>query len=175
MVYIFEVLSPDVSDFKRLVHIDSNHTFEDFHLLIQASCRFDSSQMASFYLIHGARRHTIEVSSLSSSGDGAKMHGMKKTRIGELVCDEGQKLMYVYDFFNDSYLYIELKGKIMKTELNEPFVAYERGKAPSQFSIIDFDSTDVDVAEADELYQSFGDLEDYYEIYGEMDADKWGL
>lgn len=175
MIYIFEVLSPDVSDFKRLIHIDSNHTFEDFHLLIQASCEFDTSQLASFYLINGARRHSIEIGFLDTSGNDPKKPGMKKTKLGDFVSHEGQKLMYVYDFFNDSYLHIELKGKIMKAELNEPFVAYERGKTPSQFSIVDFDNAEVDVAEPDEMYSSFGELEDYYQIYGEMDADKWGL
>lgn len=175
MVYIFEVLSPDVSDFKRIVQIDSNHTFEDFHLLIQASCKFDSSQLASFYLINGTRRHSVEIGFMCALGDDPKIPGMKKTRIGDFVSDEGQKLMYMYDFFNDNYLHIELKGKIMKAELNEPFVAYERGKTPSQFSIVDFDSGEVDVAEPDEMNASFGELEDYYEIYGEMDADKWGL
>ena len=57
----------------------------------------------------------------------------------------------------------------MKTDLKEPFVAYENGKAPSQFLINDY-STDVDVLTTDESYKSFGDLEDYYEIFGEMDV-----
>lgn len=65
---------------------------------------------------------------------------------------------------------LELKEKLMETDLKEPFVAYEKGSAPAQFLINDYDSPEVELLERNESYKSFGDLEDYYEIFGEMDA-----
>lgn len=170
MVCIFEVLSPEAPDFKRIIHINSENTFEDLHELIQNSAGFDQSQLATFYLVDSRGRKKVEIGSLESSENSSKQPSMQKTKINDYISEVGQKLVYVFDFFNERYLYFELKGKIMKTDLKEPFVAFENGKAPSQFLISDLDSPEVDVIESDENYQSFGDLEDYYEIYGEMDA-----
>jgi hypothetical protein len=95
---------------------------------------------------------------------------MRKTKLDDYISEIGQKLVYVFDFFNERYFYLELKEKLMKTDLKEPFVAYEKGNAPSQFLINDLESPEVELMEKDESYKSFGDLEDYYEVFGEMDA-----
>jgi hypothetical protein len=86
------------------------------------------------------------------------------------MTEPGQKLVYVFDFFNDRFFYVELKEKLMKTDLKEPFVAYEKGSAPAQFLINDYEGPEVELLERNESCKSFGDLEDYYEIFGEMDA-----
>ena len=161
MVYILEVSSPDTPNFRRIIHIDANHTFEDLHQIIQNSCDLDQSQLASFYVNDGKGKNLKEIGALDSAEATPKTPSIQKTKLKDYINNEiGQKLIYVYDFFNELYFYIELKEKIMKTDLKEPFVAYENGKAPAE----------VDLLDADESYQSFGDLEDYYEIYGEMDA-----
>lgn len=58
----------------------------------------------------------------------------------------------------------------MKTDLNEPSIAYEKGDVLSQFMMSDYESNEVDLLESSDSYKSFGDLEDYYEIFGEMDT-----
>ena len=170
MIYIFEVLSPENPDFKRLIHIGNDHTFEDLHQIIQNSCDYDQSQLASFFIINGRGRRSVEIISLDSAVNDPKLPSMQKTKLNEYIKEVGQKLIYMYDFFDERYFYFELKGKIMKTDLKEPFVAYENGKTPIQFLINDLDSPEVDLLVSNESYQSFGDLEDYYEIFGEMDA-----
>jgi hypothetical protein len=169
MICIFEISSSEAPDFKRLIHINPEHTFEDFHLIIQRTCNFDHSQLASFFLSDDLWRKKIEITSLDS-GNSIPMHlSMRTTKLNKCITEIGQRLMYVFDYFNDRFLFIELKGIDMKTDLMDPFVAYENGKAPSQFLLNDY-NTDVDVLTTDESYKSFGDLEDYYEIFGEMDA-----
>lgn len=170
MICIFEVLSPENHDFKRLIHIGTDHTFEDLHEIIQNSCDYDQSQVASFFIIDCKGRRALEISSIDSAEYGLKMPSIQKTKLNEHIKEVGQKLIYMFDFFNERYFHIELKGKIMKTDLKEPFVAYENGKAPAQFFISDFDSPEVDLLESNEPNQSFGDLEDYYEIFGEMET-----
>jgi hypothetical protein len=95
---------------------------------------------------------------------------MRKIKLNEYITFTGQRLVYMFDFFNDRFFYLELKEKLMKTDLKEPFVAYEKGSAPAQFLINDYESPEVELLERNESYKSFGDLEDYYEIFGEMDA-----
>jgi hypothetical protein len=170
MICIFEVSSSEAPDFKRLIHISPDHTFEDLHLTIQNASNFDQSQLASFFLTDDHWRKKIEISMLDYGVSNPKMLSMRNTRISRYISGTGLKLVYVFDFFNERLFYIELKDKLMKTDLKDPFVAYERGFAPAQFLINDYDSGEVVLAEPSEAYKSFGDLEDYYEIFGEMDA-----
>lgn len=169
MICIFEVSSAEASEFKRLIHIGSKHTFEDLHRTIQNTSNFDSSQLASFYITDHLWRRQIEISSLDSGSNTPKIRSMRQTKVDEYISEIGQKLVYVFDFFNERLFYLELKEKLMKTDLKEPFVAYERSFAPSQFLINDYESPEVVLAEPKDSYKSFGDLEDYYEIFGEMD------
>ena len=170
MICIFEISSSEILDFKRSIHIDAEQTFEDLHQIIQRTCNFDHSQLASFFLTDDLWRKNIEITSLDSGKPGAKLISMRTTKLDKYLSESGQKLIYIFDYFNDRFLYLELKEKLMKTDLKEPFVAYEKGDAPSQFLINDLDIADVDVMDIDDSFKSFGELEDYFEIYGEMDV-----
>lgn len=170
MICIFEISSFEAPDFKRLVHVGTGNTFEDFHRTIQNTCSFDQTQLASFFITDDHWKRQIEISPLDPGKHYPKMLSMRTTKIDEYISEIGQKFIYVYDFFNERFLCLELKEKLMKTDLKEPFVAYEKGNAPSQFLISDLDCPDVELMETEKSYKSFGDLEDYCEIFGEMDA-----
>jgi len=170
MICIFEISSLEAPDFKRLIHLGSECTFEDLHRIIQNTSGFDQSQLASFFITDDHGKRKTEISPLDPGSDSAKVQSMRKIKLENYISEIGQKFVYVFDFFNDRFFYIELKEKLMKTDLKEPFVAYEKGNAPSQFLINDLESPEVELLEKDESYKSFGDLEDYYEIFGEMDA-----
>jgi hypothetical protein len=170
MICIFEISSFEAPDFKRLIHLDSGSTFEDLHRTIQNTSNFDQSQLASFFVTNDRGKREIEITPLDPGTSSTKVQSMQKAKLDKYISEIGQKFVYVFDFFNDRFFYIELKEKLMKTDLKEPFVAYEKGNAPSQFLINDLESPGVELMEKDESYKSFGDLEDYYEIFGEMDA-----
>jgi len=169
MICIFEISSAEAPDFKRVIHSNPGQTFEDLHQIIQRTCNFDHSQLASFFVADDGGRKKIEITSLDSGKSTPLLISMRTTKLNTYLTAIGQNLSYVFDYFNDRFLFIELKEILMKSNLKEPFVAYENGNAPSQFLINEY-STDLDVLKADESYKSFGDLEDYYEIFGEMDA-----
>lgn len=169
MICKFDISSTEAPEFERIIHIDTEQAFENFHQIIQRTCNFDHSQLASFFLFDESGRTKIEITSLDSGKSTPKILSMRTTHLNVFLKEIGQKMMYVFDYFNDRFLTIELKEIIMKTDMKEPFVAYEKGKAPSQFLINDY-SNDVDVLTNDESYKSFGELEDYYEIFGEMDV-----
>jgi hypothetical protein len=170
MICVFEISSSEAPDFKRLIQISPENTFEDLHLVIQDASNFDHSQLASFFITDDHWRKQIEISSLDLGAKENVILSMRKTKLNEHMFRAGQKLVYVFDFFNDRFFYLELKDILMKTDLKEPFVAYEKGNAPAQFLINDYDSPEVELLDRNEPNQSFGDLEDYYEIFGEMDA-----
>ena len=170
MICVFEITSSEATDFKRLIHISPESTFEDLHRVIQNAVNFDHSQLASFFLVDENWRKQIEISLLDSGKNNSGLLSMRNIELNEYLTQIGQKLVYVFDFFNDRFFYLELKEKLMKTDLKEPFVAYEKGSAPAQFLINDYDSPEVELLDQNESYKSFGDLEDYYEIFGEMDA-----
>jgi hypothetical protein len=170
MICIFEVSSSEAPEFKRLIHINPEQTFEDLHRIIQNTANFDQSQLASFFLTDDLWRRKIEISSLDSGRSIVNQLCMRKTKLTEYITNTGQKLVYVFDFFNERLFYLELKEKLMKTDLKEPFVAYEKGFAPTQFLINDYDSPEIELLDRNDSYKSFGDLEDYYEVFGEMDA-----
>ena len=170
MVFVFEITSNEIFDFKRIIHINSGETFEDFHQIIQDSSNFDQTQLASFFITDERGKKQIELSMHDSMKNSTKVLNMRKVKLDTHISEIGQKLVYVFDFFNERFFYVELKEKLMKTDLKEPFVAYEKGIAPNQFLIDDLEGPEVLTRERDESYKSFGDLEDYYEIFGEMDA-----
>jgi hypothetical protein len=170
MVFVFEISSTEAPDFRRLIHINPDQTFEDFHQVLQRTSNFDHSQLASFFLADDLWRKNIEITSLDSDKSTPKLISMRTTKLNDHLSKVGQRLIYMFDYFNDRFLFIELKELNMKADLKEPFVAFEKGSAPSQFLISDFMNGDMDVIVADDSYKSFGDLEDYYEIFGELDA-----
>ena len=56
----------------------------------------------------------------------------------------------------------------MEKTLNEPQVAYKRGKAPKQVFTEDVEMINTPERFLDS-YHDYGDLDDYTEIFGEMD------
>ncbi len=170
MVYYFEIKSSENVEFERLIIINPNDTFEKFHRIIQKSTDFDQSQMASFYINDGLKKRKIEISSCDSGNNSLLHLSMRTVKLNDYISEVGEKLIYVFDFFNERLFYLELKEKCMKTDLKEPFVAYEKGNAPAQLLVSKKENHEVDLLEPDDTYKSFGELEDYYEIFGEMDA-----
>jgi len=170
MVFVFELTSNESSEFKRIIHINSVDTFEEFHQIIQDTSCFDQTQLASFFITDEKGKRQVELTMHDSAKNSTKVLNMRKIQLDAFISEIRHKLVYVFDFFNERFFYVELKEKLMKTDLKEPFVAYEKGIAPNQFLIDDLEGPEVLTRERDESYKSFGDLEDYYEIFGEMGA-----
>jgi len=99
MICIFEISSSEVPDFRRLIHINSNHTFEDFNLIIQNTCRFDHSQLASFFLTDDLWRKSIEITSLDSGKSTAMLISMRTIKLDQYLSETGQILIQ----FNSSH------------------------------------------------------------------------
>ena len=169
MIYIFKITTNENPDFVRLIEIDPEDTFSSFHTIIQQSSKFDSDQLASFFIADESWSKRIEVTLIDMGSNGIPHYTMVKTKIKDLIKTKGQKLLYVFDFLNDRSFYVELTGISMERNLNEPQIAYKQGKAPNQFLTEDVELIDAPDSRFFESYHDYGDLDDYTEIFGEMD------
>lgn len=170
MIYHFKIHSRKFDDFQMEVSLDGNHTFLNFHCFIQECLGFESHQLASFFVSDARWKKLKEISQLDMGLKSSVFFSMHKTKLSEMLYSTKQKLIYTFDFFNDRSFYIELTGIIMTQNLNEPLVALKRGRTPVQ--VLEEDSysqlTDV-LQEEEEVFMDFGEVNDYTEIFGEMD------
>lgn len=169
MIYKFKIVSQESQNFQLEVALDEEHTFFDFHTIIQKSVGFESHQLASFFISDERWKKLVEISMLDLGINGAAFFIMQKTMLRDLLNKKGQQLIYTFDFLNDRSFFIELTGIIMERNLNEPFVALKNGDAPVQVFGEELAEQNLGIHEEEEVYMDFGELDDYTEIYGEMD------
>ena len=168
MIYIFKIKTNEDPGFTRLIEIDPESTFSLLHSAIQQNLDFDSDQLASFFIADENWSKRVEVTLIDMGSNGIPYYSMKKTKINDLIKKKGQKLLYIFDFLNDRSFYIELTEISMERILNEPKIAYQQGKAPKQVLTEDVELIDAPDRFFDS-YHDYGDLDDYTEIFGEMD------
>ncbi len=169
MIYHFKIHSQETNNFLLEVSLGDKHTFYHFHSIIQKSLDYESHQLASFFVISDTCLKKLKEISLIDTGiNTGTSFNMRKTKLNDLLNTPGQKLLYTFDFINDRSFYIELTGIIMEQNLHEPLVTLKQGRTPVQ--ILD-ESSDVEtsVLQEEEVFMDFGELEDYNEIFGEMD------
>ena len=169
MIYKFQIVSQESQNFQLEVALDEEHTFFDFHTIIQKSVGFESHQLASFFISDKRWKKLVEISMLDLGINGAAFFIMQKTMLRDLLNKKGQQLIYTFDFLNDRSFFIELTGIIMEKNLHEPFVTLKNGEAPVQVLGEEPVEQNLGILEEEEVYMDFGELDDYTEIYGEMD------
>ena len=106
MVYKFRLLSDEVEDFRRDIEIDSDATFIELHNAILQSVNYPDDQMTSFFICNDRWIKEIEITredmgSMSEEDN----YIMADTVIGDLVEEEKQKLLYVFDPLGDRVFY----------------------------------------------------------------------
>lgn len=171
MIFHFRLISQECKNFQLEVDLSQRHTFFDFHSIIQKSLGYESHQLASFFIPDKRGLKEKEISMLDLGMNGAAYYIMQKTNLTDLIHTEGQKLIYTFDFLNDRSLLIELTDIIMEKNLNDPLVTLKLGDTPMQVLGEDVDVIDQETLEHQEekVYMLFGELEDYTEIFGEME------
>lgn len=107
MVYKFVVLSDEDESFVREFEFLDTHTLLDFHYLIQDELEFDKSQMASFFMATDNWEKEEEFT-LFDMGTGSST--METAVLEDIIFRKNQKLLYVFDFFNERALFVEYTG-----------------------------------------------------------------
>ena len=83
----------------------------------------------------------------------------EETQLSELLEDEKQHLLYVFDPLADRVFFIELSEIITGKSLDEAVCTKSMGDAPQQ--VLDFDQLMASQVAATNLDDSFGDDEDF--------------
>ena len=169
MVYHFKMTSIESPDFERQFNIDAQSSFADFHKCIQDTCSYDTDQLASFFVAAKQYGRQIEITLLDMGLNRFQPLIMGRTKLNEMISDSGQRLLYVFDFFNDRSFYIELIQISMKKNLQEPKVIFKKGNAPVQVLEQEVQNGVLNNSETNAVIHDYGDLDDYTEIFGEME------
>ena len=165
MVYRFTIISDEVDDFIREIQIDSEATFFEFHEAILKSCGYKDDQMTSFFLCDDGweKEQEITLEDMGTSSD-EDCYIMRETPLSELVEDEKQRLIYVFDPLTERVFFIELSEIITGKDLDKAVCTRKDGIAPEQ--TMDFDQmlaasgTNLDLGENFYGDEDF-DLEDF--------------
>lgn len=139
MIYRFTLISSEVEDFMREIQIDPEATFYDFHEAILKSCGYADDQMTSFFICDDDWEKEKEVTLEDMEDDNSEIDSwvMNDTTIEELVEDEKQKLIYVFDPMTERCFFIELTEIITGKNIKDTKCTKKMGDAPKQ--TIDFE------------------------------------
>lgn len=184
MIYNFRIVSDEVDNFKREIQIDADATFLDLRNAICDSVGYDKSQLSSFFLCDHDWEREQEICLEDMGSDSSQdVYLMDDTPLVDFIEDEGQRLVWVYDYMTERSFFIEMNRSVPGKHLHDPLCSVSMGEAPAQFvDMTDFDAkidakaaqqaaaTDLD----DEFYGSDSFNEDEFDAAGfdEMSFDE---
>ena len=161
MVFRFLILSDEVDDFKREIKIDAEATFLDLHDAILESVGYTKDQMCSFFICDDDWSKNTEITLVEmDTTSEVDNYIMAETRLEELLEDEHQKLMFVFDYMTERAFFIELSEIMYGKDIEKAVCTRKEGIAPQQ--TVDFD----------EMFAASGtnlDLDENF--YGDKDFD----
>lgn len=133
MVYKFRIVSDEVDNFRREIEIDADSSFLALRNAICDSVGFDKNQMSSFFICDEGWEKDVEITLEDMGSDSSEdVYLMEDSIISDFVEDEGQRLLFVFDYMTDRCFFMELKETEPGKTLLDPLCTVARGKAPAQ-------------------------------------------
>jgi len=169
MIFLFRIISDENPDFIRDLVADGSDTFLDFHMILQKELGYDPNQLASFFLTNHQWEKEQEITLIDMMPDpGVSSYIMDQVTLGEHISQLNQRMLYVFDFFSDRALFIEvLEMTDQVSPRKTPFINLRQGDPPPQLAVDllmddpegfedpgpmdDADPPDTDFLELDEL------------------------
>ena len=133
MVFKFTILSDEVDNFVRVISIDSEATFLDLHHAILDSMKYEKNLLTSFFLCGDDWGKEQEITLIEMYTDSEYDNFvMEDTKLEDLISDEKQKLIYVFDLLNERAFYMELSEILPGIRMDKPECILSKGEAPAQ-------------------------------------------
>ena len=140
MVYKFRLLSDEVDNFRRDIEIDSEATFHELHKAILDSVNYPDDQMTSFFICNDRWVKELEITLEDMGGMSEdESYVMAETVIGDIIEEEKQKLVYVFDPLGDRMFYMELSKIEFGKDVDQATCTKSAGDAPAQLLYVDAD------------------------------------
>ncbi len=140
MIYRFRMISNEKDDFHRDFVLKEEQTFFDFHQIIQQELEYDQTQLASFFTSNDKWEKIMEITLVDMTDPIEENVPTKRimatTQLSEMVKDNKQHLLYIFDFFSERGFFIELvEMSKNNNNLKYPSCIERRGTPPKQISI----------------------------------------
>lgn len=160
MIYRFTIISDEVDDFIREIQIDPEATFFNFHEAILKATGYSNDQMTSFFICDDdwEKEKEITLEEMDSNPE-IDSWVMNETPLNELIEDEKQKLIYVFDYLTERCFFIELSEIITGKDIKAATCTKSRGTPPQQ------------TADFEEMIAASGNLDLDENFYGDQDFD----
>ena len=177
MIYKFRLLSDEVDNFRRDIEIDSEATFLELNNAILESVNYPDDQMTSFFICTDQWIKEVEITREDMGGMSEdENYTMADTVIGDLIEDEKQKLIYVFDPLADRVFFMELNKIEFGKDIDKAVCVKSTGEAPVQ--TLDFDeilnkSNTTVVADDDDFNEDFYGSDGYNE--DDIDLDGYDI
>lgn len=169
MLFRFLILSDEVDDFKREIKIDSEASFLDLQNIILDSVGYTKDQMTSFFICDEdwSKKTEITLVEMDTTSE-VDNYIMEDTRLEELLEDEGQKMLFVFDYMTERAFFMELREIVPGKDLEEAVCSKTIGTPPAQ--TIAFDEFETKNTGTDLGEDFYGDSE-----YDMDELDKSGF
>ena len=133
MIYKFVILSDEVDDFRRDILIESDATFFELHEAILESVGYTKDQMTSFFICDEdwVKEKEITLVEMDTSSEEDNFV-MDSTRLSDLVEEERQKLLYVFEYLTERSFFMELREIITGKSQAKAKCVYREGNPPKQ-------------------------------------------
>ena len=163
MIFNFRLVSDEVDNFKREIEIDADDTFLDLRNAICDAVQYDRSEMCSFFLCDDSweKEKEITLEDMGTDSD-EDTYLMDECILSDYRDDEGQKLMFVFDYMTDRAFFLQLKKIITGKSLKDPVCTLSMGKAPDQHIDMKRFEAEIDAKAAKQA-----SLEDFGEDFDE--------
>ncbi|MDO9152210.1 MAG: hypothetical protein Q7U47_00595 [Paludibacter sp.] len=169
MIYKFTILSDEIDNFVRVINIDSEATFFDLHTAMLDSVNFKKNLMTTFFICsdNWEKEQEVTLIEMESTSEYDNLV-MDETKLDELITEEKQKLMYVFDVVSDRAFFMVLSEIIPGKTLKRAQCINSEGNPPQQI----LNSQDVNYASKINLDENFYGDEDYE--LDELDEEGFG-
>lgn len=165
------LFSQEKEDFVLEILIDSDARFSELHKLILDDCHYEENDRQSFLICDDEWRvrQRICLNEGEDVGYDEDINLMSRTRIGDFLEDEGQRLAYVFDPDGKRFFLMELTENVFGRSEKKPVVNRRHGEAPVQ------STASTDPSEEEENRRSAAEGEANGEADGQFTSSSEGM
>ena len=169
MFYTFRLVSDESDDFMREIQIDADAKFIDLRNAVLDSVNYSKSNMSSFFICEDGWEKDKEITLEDMGNDSSQeIYLMDETPLSDFIEDEGQRLIFTFDYMTDRSFFMELRKTEPGKYLSEPKCTKSEGMAPPETVDLDDFDAQIDAKAAQAAKSAPGlDLDD--DFYGSSD------